>query len=129
MRFTLLAVIAFGVGLATPAVAVGQDTSATGAIATTTPGVDLSRLPINVGRIGRQLKQAEVREERQGLKLRYSIQVYGELPRIRLITPLDNILTGDVPKSAPTHTDMIQMMTPREFSAPVIGLGSIPRRK
>ena len=126
LRLPALAALCFGVTV--PAIA-GQGGTATGAVATTTPGVDLARLPINVARIGRQLRQADVREERNGLRLKYTIQVYGELPKLKLITPLDNLLTGGVPNSAPTHNDMIRQMTPKEFSAPVIGLGSIPSRK
>lgn len=127
MRFRLFLAAATLVGLTVPASA-GQETAVGGAIATTTPGVDLARLPINVGRIGRQLRQAQVREERDGLKIRYTIEVFGELPKIQLITPLDNLLIGDVPRTAPTHADMIRMMTPQEFSAPVIGI-SVPSRK
>ena len=114
--------------LAVP-VSAQQPTAAGGTIATATPALDLSRLPLNVGRIGRQLRAAEVREEREGLRLRYTIDVFGEAPKLKLITPLDNLLTGDVPHSAPTHNDMIRMMTPKEFSAPVINLGTVPRRK
>lgn len=128
MRVRFPAVIALCAGITAPAAA-GQDRAAGGANPPTTARVDLSRLPVNVGRIGRQLRQAEVREAREGLKLRYTIQVFGERPPLQFITPLDNLLTGDVPKSAPTHDDMIRMMTPKEFGAPVIGLGSIPRRK
>jgi hypothetical protein len=132
MTFRTLAVTALLVGLALPANAgqspAGQTVPATGAIATATPGVDIARLPVNVGRIGRQLRQTEMREVRSGLKLTYTIQVFGEAPPIKLLTPLDNLLTGDVPRSSPTHADMIRMMTPREFS-PGVTLGSFPRRK
>ena len=127
MRFRLSLAAATLVGFTMPAWA-GQETAAGGAIATTTPGVDLARLPVNVSRIGRQLRQEQAREERDGLKIRYTINVYGELPRIQLVTPLDNLLIGDVPRTAPTHADMIRMMTPQEFSAPVIGI-SVPSRK
>jgi hypothetical protein len=118
---------ALGLMLAVPVYA-QQPATTNGAIATSTPALDLSRLPVNVGRIGRQLRQAEVREERDGLKIRYTIDVFGEAPKLQFITPLDNILTGNVPRSAPTHTEMIRMMTPKEFSTPVILLG-VPRRK
>jgi hypothetical protein len=127
MGFRLFIASALLAGLAIPAWA-GQEPATGGAIATTTPGIDLARLPVNVSRIGRQLQQAQVREVRDGLKIRYTIAVYGELPKIQLITPLDNLLTGDVPHSAPTHNDMIRMMTPKEFSTPVFGV-SLPRRK
>jgi len=93
------------------------------------PGVDLGRLPVSVSRISRQIRQAEVREDRNGLRLNYTIQVYGETPKLKLITPLDNLRTGNVPGSAPTHNDMIRQMTPLEFSAPVMSLGSYPSRK
>src|SRR3954453_701820 len=105
MSVRLLAA-ALCIGFATPAPA-GQEKSAPGTVATTTPGVDLARLPVNVSRIGRQLRQAESPEDRTGMRLKYTIQVYGELPRIKLFTPLDNLLSGDIPNSAPTHNDMI----------------------
>ena len=127
MRFRLSLAAVTLVGLALPAWA-GQETGAGGAIAPTTPGVDIARLPVNVGRIGRQLRQVQTTEVRDGLKIRYTINVYGELPQIKLITPLDNLLKGDVPGTPPTHADMIRMMTPKEFSAPIIGV-SIPRRQ
>jgi hypothetical protein len=128
MRFSVPTVAALWIWLAAPALA-GQGPVADGAVATTTPGIDLAQLPVNVSRIGRQLRQAEVREERDGLKLHYRIEVFGTTPPLKLITPLDNLLTGDVPGTAPTHNDMIRMMTPLEFSAPVIPIVSAPRRK
>ena len=128
MSVRLLALAALSLGVAVPAIA-GQETTATGAVATTTPGVDLARLPLNVGRIGRQLRQTETSEERNGMRLKYTIQVYGEAPKLKLVTPLDNLLTGDVPNSSPTHNDMIRQMTPKEFSAPVMSLGGVPSRK
>jgi hypothetical protein len=128
MRFIFSLTAALLLGYAVPAPA-GQGPATPGAIATTTPGIDLARLPVDVARIGRQLRQAQIREERDGLKIRYSIDVYGELPKIQFITPLDNVLTGDVPRTAPTHNDMLRVMTPQEFSAPVMSFGSLPRRK
>ena len=125
LRLSILTAVCLGVAL--PATA-GQKASAAGTTATSTPSVDVSRLPVNVGRIGRQIRQAETREERNGLQLHYTIQVYGQAPKIKLITPLDNLLTGDAPGTAPTHADMLQMMTPREFSHGATIL-SIPRRK
>ena len=106
----------------------GQGSPADGAEVSVTPGVELNRLPINVARIGKQLRQTQVREERNGLRLRYDIQVYGEAPRFKLVTPLDNLLLGNVPNTAPTHNDMIRQMTPKEFSTPVFSI-STPSRK
>jgi hypothetical protein len=127
MRFRLSIAAATLLGLTMPAWA-GQEPAPARAIPTAPSGVDIARLPVNVSRIGRQLRQVQTTEVRDGLKIRYTINVYGELPRIQLVTPLDNLLRGDVPGTAPTHADMIRMMTPQEFSAPVIGV-SVPRRK
>jgi len=128
MGIRLPAVTALLFSLAASAVA-AQGNVADGTVVSVNPGVDLDRLPVNISRISRQMRQAEVKEERNGLRLNYTIQVYGEAPKIKLITPLDNLRTGTVPGSAPTHADMIRQMTPLEFSAPVIGLGAVPSRK
>ena len=127
MSFRLLLAAALCSGFAVAATA-GQGKSADGTVVTVTPGVELERLPVNVARIGRQLRQTEVREQRDGLRLRYDIQVYGEAPRFKLFTPLDDLLIGGVPNSAPTHNDMIRQMTPKEFSTPVFST-SVPSRK
>jgi hypothetical protein len=81
--------------------------------------LDVSRLPINLDRVHKQLRQTTVREERDGLHLRYTIDVYGRAPQIELFTPLDNLRTGPVPYGGPTHSEMLQQMTPQEFRAPV----------
>jgi len=127
MGIRLPTVAAILLSLTVPVLA-GQGNVPDGTVVSVNPGVDLAQLPVNISRISRQMRQAEVREERNGLRLNYTIQVYGEAPKIKLITPLDNLLTGSVPGSAPTHADMIRQMTPLEFSAPVIGFG-VPARK
>ena len=48
------------------------------------PTVDVSRLPINLDRIQRQLRQSTVRDESDGLRLRYVVDVFGQAPRIEL---------------------------------------------
>src|SRR3954469_20569479 len=98
MGFRILAAAVLCIGVAMPATA-GQGARSDGAEVSVTPGVELDRLPVNVARIGRQLRQTQVREERNGLRLRYDIQVYGDAPRFKLVTPLDNLLLGSVPNS------------------------------
>jgi hypothetical protein len=90
-------------------------------------GVDVSKLPVNLDRIQRQLQQTNVREERDGLNLRYIIDVYGRAPRIELFPKQENLLTGPVPYGAPTHREVLQQLTPQEFSAPAADLGSFFR--
>jgi hypothetical protein len=89
--------------------------------------VDVSRLPINIDRIKRQLRQSTVRDESEGLRLRYVVDVFGQAPRIELFGGQQNGLTGPAPYGAPTHQDMLQIMTPKEFSAPVANFGNLFR--
>lgn len=90
-----------------------------------TSKVDVSRLPINLERIHRQLRLTTVREERDGLNLRYIVDVYGQAPRLELFTKEDNLLNGTVPWGAPTHQDMLQVMTPQEYRAPAANFGNL----
>lgn len=80
--------------------------------------VNVAKLPLDLSRIQRQLKQDSAREERDGLNLRYFIPVYGQAPRIELFTPQDNLQKGQAPYGAPTHRDMINAVTPQEYRAP-----------
>jgi len=89
--------------------------------------VDVSRLPLNLDRIKRQVRQSTVRDESDGLRLRYVVDVFGQAPRIELFGGLENSLTGPAPYGAPTHQDMLQIMTPQEFSAPAANFGNLFR--
>jgi hypothetical protein len=89
--------------------------------------VDVSRLPIDLGRIQRKLQASSTREERRGLDLHYVIEVYGRAPAIVFFGPKDNMLHGPVPGTAPTHRDMIEHVTPREYRAPVADLSALAR--
>ena len=89
--------------------------------------VDVSRLPINLGRIERQLRQSSVREEHDGLRLRYIVDVYGQAPKLVLFTKQDNLLNGPVPYGGPTHQDLLQVITPQEFRAPAANFGNLFR--
>jgi hypothetical protein len=93
----------------------------------TSTQVDVSRLPVNVARIHRQLRQTTVREERDGLNLRYIVDVYGQAPRLELFTKRDNLREGAVPYGAPTHQDMLNVMTPQEYRAPAANFGNLLR--
>jgi hypothetical protein len=89
--------------------------------------VDVGKLPIDLERIQRQLKQVTVREVRDGLNLRYIVDVYGRAPRIELFTKQDNLETGPVPYGAPTHREMIEAVTPQEFRAPAADFSGLFR--
>ena len=89
--------------------------------------VDVSRLPLNLNRIQRELRQSAVREERQGLNLHYVIDVYGQAPPIVIFGPDDNLVRGPVPYGAPTHRDMIEQVTPKEYRAPAADFSALVR--
>jgi hypothetical protein len=91
------------------------------------PTVDVSRLPINLERIQRQLRQSTVRDESDGLRLRYIVDVYGQAPRIELFGNRDFSLTGPAPYGGPTHNDILQVITPQEFSSPTADFGNLFR--
>ena len=77
--------------------------------------IDVSRLPISLQAIERRFRQGQIREERNGLNLRYFVDVFAKAPNIVLFTKEDNLQCGLVPGSTPTHRDMIEQMTPREY--------------
>ena len=90
--------------------------------------LDVSRLPVNLRRIQRELQQTSVeREQRDGLNLRYQIEVFGRAPEIKLFLPEDNLTTGPVPYGAPTHAEIISHITPKEFSSPVMDFSALGR--
>ena len=95
--------------------------------ATTQTTVDVSRLPIDLERIHRELQQSTIREDHQGLKLRYVVDVYGKAPPIVIFGPEDNLVYGPVPYGAPTHREMIEHVTPKEYRAPVADFGALAR--
>lgn len=77
--------------------------------------IDITRLPIDLKRIEQRFRQGQIREERDGLNLRYFVDVFAKSPTLVLLTKDDNLYYGQVPNSAPTHADMLEMMTPREY--------------
>ncbi len=105
--------------LALPAVA--QDNAAK-------DNVDVGKLPVNLARIQKQLQQSNVREERDGLNLRYFVPVYGQAPRIDLFPQREpGLFTGPPPYGAPTHRQMIDQVTPQEYRAPAADFSALAR--
>jgi hypothetical protein len=89
-------------------------------------GVDVNRLPLDLQRIQRALRQSSsVREQRDGLNLFYQVDVFGLAPALRLFTPTDNLTNGPVPYGAPTHRDMIEHVTPQEYRAPAADFSAL----
>ena len=97
------------------------------AAAAAAPAIDVSRLPIDLKRIERSFRQTTIREERDGLNLRYFVDVYAKAPEITLLTKEDNLFYGPVPYGGPTHREMLDMITPKEHRAPAADLGALFR--
>jgi hypothetical protein len=90
--------------------------------------VDVSRLGIDLTRIQRDLRQAAATQsENHGLRIRYTVDVYGQAPRIEFFTKEDNLKTGPVPYGAPSHREMLNQVTPIEFRAPIMDFSALLR--
>ena len=89
--------------------------------------VDVNRLPIDLAKVTRDLKQSAATESRSGLNLRYRVDVYGQAPRIEIFTKQDNLAYGPAPHGAPTHQEMIDHVTPQEYRAPAADIGNLIR--
>ena len=112
MRVPLIGLLIFGAAHAASA----QQTS-----------VDVKRLPIDLAKVTRELRQSAATESRNGLNLRYRVAVYGQAPHIELFTKEDNLGYGPAPYGAPTHQEMINHVTPQEYRAPYADIGSLIR--
>ena len=112
MRVSLIGLMVFGAAHAASA----QQTS-----------VDVKRLPIDLTKVTRELRQSAATESRNGLNIRYRVAVYGQAPRIELFTKEDNLAYGPAPYGAPTHREMIDHVTPQEYRAPYADIGSLIR--
>jgi len=89
--------------------------------------VDVKRLPIDLAKVTRELRQSTATENRTGLNIRYRVDVYGQAPRIELFTKQDNLAYGPAPYGAPTRRDMIEHVTPQEYRAPYADIGNLIR--
>ena len=112
MRAAVIGLLVFGAAHAASA----QQTS-----------VDVKRLPIDLAKVTRELRQSTATENRTGLNIRYRVDVYGQAPRIELFTKQDNLAYGPAPYGAPTHRDMIEHVTPQEYRAPYADIGNLIR--
>ena len=88
--------------------------------------VDVTRLPIDLAKVTVQLRQsAATASHNNGLHIRYTVDVYGQAPRIELFTKQDNLTTGPVPYGAPTHREFIEHVTPIEYRAPAANFAAL----
>ena len=81
------------------------------------------KLPVSLDRIKRQLSRSEQTAKNGSiLRLSYYVDVYSRSPAVDLIRNTFDLSDGPVPYGAPTHQEMLNAMTPRQWRAPAINL-------
>jgi hypothetical protein len=129
-RVAAIAVLLLGLAGPVSAQAVPADqqsapsASGAGAPPAQTPPVDVSRLPVSIGRLQRQLQRSAIRDESVGLNLRYVVDVFGQAPPIVFLPPDSNLEFGPVPY---THADFLRHITPQEYRAPAANFNDVFR--
>ena len=96
--------------LALPAAALAQDAQA----------VDASKMGINLSRIKRELAQAQAEETGADdpLRLRFTVEVVGTAPKIDFLEGFN--VNGPMAYGPPTHREVLDMLTPREYRSPAV---------
>jgi hypothetical protein len=89
------------------------------------PALDVDELGLSLGRIRRDLeRRPSTRETFDGQRLRSYVQVYGVAPRIRLFHEGESTTTP-APYGGMTHSEFLDLVTPREFRSPAANLSNI----
>jgi hypothetical protein len=88
--------------------------------------IDATKLGVDLSRIKKGLRVAETREKltTDGLRLNYSIQVYGQAPKIDVLKDID-LFNGGVPGTAPSHNQMIEFWTPAIYRSPTMPVSAL----
>jgi 1,4-dihydroxy-6-naphthoate synthase len=89
------------------------------------PVPDIDAMGVSFDRIKRMLGDRPPSDDKQGLKLNYYVEVMGLAPAIQLFTPQDLAPTGRIPYAAPTHRDILDVLTPIQYRSPSIPVGSL----
>jgi hypothetical protein len=79
--------------------------------------------PISLDRVRKKLAELPPSAEQDRLKLEYYIEVYGRAPHIDLFQNFD-VTAGPVPRSPPTHQDILDVVTPEGFRTPAPNLSA-----
>lgn len=90
------------------------------------PEIDATKLGVDLARIKRGLRVAETKEKltTDGLRLNFSVQVYGQAPKIDVLQGID-LFNGAVPGSAPSHNQMIEYWTPEIYRTPGLPISAL----
>jgi hypothetical protein len=119
-----LTALLLGAALLAPVSAVAQQAQSAGQEPSATTTVDAAKLGVDLSRIRRELVESQAESESDSpLRLRYTVQVMGTAPKIDLLQGYS--LQGAIPYGAPTHNEILEMLTPREYRSPVVPIYSL----
>jgi hypothetical protein len=119
-----VALIVLLAGVSGPAWA--QDAAAPTPTPTVDPtAIDATKLGVSLSRIQKALQIAEARQKDAGgaLRLEFNIQVFGTAPKIEILKGVD-LLNGQVPGTAPSHTQFIEFVTPPIYRQPALPISA-----
>ncbi len=85
--------------------------------------LDAEALPVSLERIKRQLGQTPALD-RETLRLNFYLDVYADKPQLDVFAGFD-LHNSPVPYGAPTHQDVLDLVTPLEFRSPPADLTGI----
>lgn len=90
------------------------------------PAIDATKLGVDLARIKKGLRVAESKEKSasDGLRLNFTVQVYGQAPRIDVLQGID-LFNGGVPGTAPSHSQMIEFWTPPIYRTPGLPISAL----
>ena len=119
---SLALIVALAAGLGAPAAAAGQEAES----ATDPAALAALDLPVSFSRIkSRMAEVPELGETRGQLRLNYRINVYGRAPAIEFLQNFIVLDTAPAAYGGPTHAEMIEMMTPKEWRPRAISSGNL----
>jgi hypothetical protein len=134
MRIPLLAlIVCLGVASVAPAQDTQSSTDARGATAAPSPQpVNPDDLGVSIDRIRLKFRRESLFDDvfdPQRLKMTTYVDVVAKGPEIRLFGPnaKEELTSHAVPFGAPTHRDMLAIMTPQEFRAYPMDLTALTR--
>ena len=108
-----------------PLAAQQQEAAAPLPAAQPSTAIDASKLPLNLSKLHQKTEGVHAKPGVPDLI--FNIDVIGQAPRIQIFTPEDDLRYGPVPNTTPTHQEMIEIATPREFRSPVMDFSNLMR--
>ena len=86
--------------------------------------IDATKLGVSLSRIQKALQIAETKQkDTGGLRLEFNIQVFGTAPKIEILKGID-LLNGQVPGTAPSHSQYMEFVTPQIYRQPALPISA-----